>query len=101
MALVKKGDFVYLDPPYVPLSKTSNFTLYTKDGFDMEMQFKLRDLCNELNSKGVMFMLSNSDTKVVKELYTNYEIKKVYAKRHINANAYGRGKISEILVRNY
>lgn len=101
LALVKKGDFVYLDPPYVPLSKTSNFTLYTKDGFNMEMQFKLRDLCNELNSKGVMFMLSNSDTKVVKELYTNYEIKKVYAKRHINANAYGRGKISEILMRNY
>ncbi len=98
---VKKGDFVYLDPPYVPLSETSSFTSYTKDGFDIDMQIKLRDVCNELDSKGVMFMLSNSDTKLVKELYAPYDIKKVYAKRHINANAFGRGKISEILVRNY
>ncbi len=101
LSIVKKGDFVYLDPPYVPLSETSSFTSYTKDGFDIEMQFKLRNVCDELNSKGVMFMLSNSDTNVVKELYAEYEIKKVYAKRHINANGYGRGKISEILVRNY
>ena len=85
----------------MPLSETSSFTSYTKDGFDIDMQIKLRDVCNELDSKGVMFMLSNSDTKLVKELYAPYVIKKVYAKRHINANAFGRGKISEILVRNY
>lgn len=98
---VQKGDFVYFDPPYVPLNETSSFTSYTKDGFDIDMQFKLRDVCDELDSMGVKFMLSNSDTKLVNELYANYEIKKVFASRQINANADGRGKISEVLVRNY
>lgn len=98
---VKKGDFVYFDPPYVPLNETSSFTSYTKDGFDINMQFKLREVCDELNSMGVKFMLSNSDTKLVNELYANYEIKKVFASRQINANADGRGKITEVLVRNY
>ena len=98
---VKKGDFVYFDPPYVPLSETSSFTSYTKDGFDMDMQFNLRDVCDELNSMGVKFLLSNSDTKLVNELYENYNIKKVFASRQINANADGRGKITEVLVRNY
>ncbi len=98
---VKKGDFVYFDPPYVPLNETSSFTSYTKDGFDIDMQFKLRDVCDELATMGVKFMLSNSDTKLVNELYANYEIKKVFASRQINANADGRGKITEVLVRNY
>lgn len=98
---VKKGDFVYFDPPYVPLSETSSFTSYTKDGFDIDMQFKLRDVCNDLDSMGVKFLLSNSDTKLVNELYENYNIKKVFASRQINANANGRGKITEVLVRNY
>ena len=98
---VQKGDFVYFDPPYVPLSETSSFTSYTKDGFDIDMQFKLRDVCDELDLMGVKFMLSNSDTKLVNELYANYEIKKVFASRQINANADGRGKITEVLVRNY
>ena len=97
----KKGDFIYFDPPYVPLNETSSFTSYTKDGFDMDMQFKLREVCDELDSMGVMFMLSNSDTKFVNELYSNYEIKKVFASRAVNANAEGRGKITEVLVRNY
>ncbi len=98
---VQKDDFVYFDPPYVPLNETSSFTSYTKDGFDLDMQFKLRDVCDELDSKGVMFMLSNSDTKLVNELYSNYEIKKVFASRAINANPNGRGKITEVLVKNY
>ena len=101
LKIVKKGDFVYFDPPYLPLSETSSFTSYTKDGFNMDMQFKLRDVCNELDSLGVKFLLSNSDTKLVNELYANYNIKKVFASRAINANADGRGKITEILVRNY
>lgn len=98
---VKKGDFVYFDPPYVPLNDTSSFTSYTKDGFDIDMQFKLRDVCYELDSMGVKFLLSNSDTPLVNELYENYNIKKVFASRAINANANGRGKITEVLVRNY
>ena len=98
---VKKGDFVYFDPPYVPLSETSSFTSYTKDGFDIDMQFKLREVCDELASMGVKFMLSNSDTKLVHELYSSYKINKVFASRAINANANGRGKITEVLVKNY
>ena len=98
---VKKGDFVYFDPPYVPLSETSSFTSYTKEGFDIDMQFKLRDVCDELDTMGVNFLLSNSDTKLVNDLYENYNIKKVFASRQINANADGRGKITELLVRNY
>ena len=98
---VQEGDFVYFDPPYVPLSATSSFTSYTKDGFDIDMQFKLRDVCDELDTMGVNFLLSNSDTKLVNELYENYNIKKVFASRQINANADGRGKITEVLVRNY
>ncbi len=97
----QRGDFVYFDPPYVPLNETSSFTSYTKDGFDIDMQFKLRDVCDELDSMGVKFMLSNSDTKLVNDLYENYEIKKVFASRQINANADGRGKITEVLVKNY
>lgn len=97
----QKGDFVYFDPPYVPLNETSSFTSYTKEGFDLDMQFKLRDVCDELDSMGVNFMLSNSDTKFVNELYENYNIKKVFASRQINANPSGRGKITEVLVKNY
>ncbi|MFI3300729.1 MAG: DNA adenine methylase [Candidatus Gastranaerophilales bacterium] len=98
---VQKNDFVYFDPPYVPLNETSSFTSYTKDGFDIDMQFKLKALCDELDTRGVKFMLSNSDTKLVNELYKNYNIKKVFASRNINANGAGRGKITEVLVRNY
>lgn len=98
---VKKGDFVYFDPPYVPLNETSSFTSYTKNGFDMDMQIKLKEVCDELDSMGVKFLLSNSDTKIIKELYSNYKIKKVLASRQVNANANGRGKITEVLVRNY
>ena len=98
---VKRNDFVYFDPPYVPINETSNFTSYTKEGFDVNLQFKLRDICDELDSIGVKFMLSNSDTKLVNELYADYEIKKVFASRAINVNADGRGKITEVLVRNY
>ena len=67
----------------------------------MDMQFKLRDVCDELDSMGVKFLLSNSDTKLVNELYENYNIKRVFASRQINANADVRGKITEVLVRNY
>ena len=61
---VQRGDFAYFDPPYMPLNETSSFTSYTKDGFDIDMQFKLRDVCDELDSMGVKFLLSNSDTSL-------------------------------------
>lgn len=96
----RKGDFVYFDPPYVPLNKSS-FTKYYKDDFDLDAQFVLRELCDRLTSKGVMFMLSNSYTETVKELYKNYHVKVVRANRAINCKADGRGKINELIVTNY
>lgn len=98
---VQKGDFVYFDPPYMPLNETSSFTSYTKDGFGKDVQVKLKELCDELDNLGVYFMLSNSDIPFINKLYKGYEIKKVYASRAINSVASKRGKISEVLVRNY
>jgi len=98
---VQKGDFVYFDPPYAPISETSSFTSYTKEGFDNKMQEDLKTVCDELNKMGVYFLLSNSDTPYINDLYTGYTINKVFASRQINANASGRGKITEVLVRNY
>ena len=98
---VQKNDFVYLDPPYIPLSETSYFTSYSKENFSEKDHLELKDLCDRLDSLGVKFMLSNSDCSISNELYSEYKIEKIYASRHINANSQGRGKISEILVRNY
>lgn len=98
---VQKNDFVYFDPPYVPLNDSSYFTSYTKEGFTWKDQEKLKKLCDKLTTKGVRFMLSNSDTEETRKLYSKYEIITVYANRNINANGDGRGKITEILVRNY
>lgn len=98
---VKSGDFVYFDPPYLPLNVTSSFTSYTKEGFDIDMQKRLKEVCDELNDRQVMFMLSNSDTDFINNLYAEYSITKVYARRQINSVAAKRGKITEVLVKNY
>ncbi len=95
------GDFVYLDPPYQPLSKTSNFTAYTAGGFDEDAQRSLAGVCHALDGAGVRFMLSNSDTPLIRKLYKGFDIKRVLAARAINSSAAGRGKISELVVRNY
>ncbi len=97
----RKGDFAYFDPPYVPLNKTSSFTKYYKDDFDLDAQFALRELCDRLTAKGVLFMLSNSYTETVRELYKNYHVKVVKANRAINCKADGRGKINELIITNY
>ncbi len=101
LACISAGDFVYFDPPYIPLNPTSSFTSYTKEGFGLSTQKKLRDLCIELSKRNVKFLLSNSDTEITRELYSQFSIQTVYASRQINANAQGRGKITELLVRNY
>lgn len=98
---VQSGDFVYFDPPYAPLSATANFTGYTKDGFDGDMQYALRDLCRDLDRKGVRFMVSNSSAPLVLDLYAEFTIDSVYATRLINSKAGRRGKIPEVLVTNY
>lgn len=99
--LVKKGDFVYFDPPYVPLNATSNFTAYTDKGFDDDMQFRLKELCDYIHTIGAYFLLSNSYTDFILDLYREYTIVTVEANRALNCKSTGRGKIKEVLVKNY
>lgn len=98
---VRKGTFVYLDPPYDPVSGTSNFTGYSKGGFSKEKQIQLRECCDRLNARGVKFMLSNSATEFIKEQYSNYHITTVQAKRAINSVASKRGDVDEVIITNY
>lgn len=98
---VGSNDFVYFDPPYAGLNATSNFTGYSQKGFDKKMQLSLRNLCDRLNRKGVRFMVSNSNTSLILDLYQDYKIDFVYATRAINSKANKRGKIPEVIVTNY
>lgn len=91
-----KNSFVYFDPPYDPISNSSNFTGYTNSGFDRGEQN-----CDKLNQKGVKFLLSNSATEFIIDLYKDYKIELVKAKRIINSNASLRGEINEVLIKNY
>ncbi|MSD83785.1 Dam family site-specific DNA-(adenine-N6)-methyltransferase [Lactobacillus curvatus] len=97
----RKGDLVYFDPPYIPLTETSSFTSYTKDGFNYEDQVRLRDVCLNLSRKGVSVMISNSDTPLTRELYAGFNINTVNAKRNINSNAKKRGFINELIITTY
>ena len=95
-----KGDLVYFDPPYAPLSRTSSFTSYQPGGFGAESQEKLRDVSVELSRRGIKVILSNSDTPGIRELYETGEflVESVNARRTINRNATGRGKLSELII---
>ena len=101
----KKGDFIYFDPPYYPVSKTAAFTNYTKEGFLEKEQEELRDVFVKLHKRGCYVMLSNSDTPFINKLYSKLDkkivIKKVFAGRAINSKGSGRGKIKEVVVINY
>lgn len=97
---LEEGAFVYLDPPYMPIS-TSSFTRYNKNRFDKKQQIELKEECDKLNSKGIKFLLSNSDHPFIRELYKEYEIITIKAKRLINSNRNKRGEINEVLIRNY
>ncbi len=96
----KRGDFIYLDPPYYPLNETS-FTTYTKDNFLKRDHEKLKEVFEKLHNRGCNVMLSNSDTKFIKELYSTYNQETVNATRMINCDASKRGKINELVIRNY
>lgn len=98
---IRKGAFVYLDPPYDPISKSSNYTGYTEGGFNEDQQIRLRDVCRKLDEKGIKFLLSNSATPFIKEIYADFEIVEVGASRQINSVASKRGEVKEVLVRNY
>ena len=95
----KKGDFVYIDPPYD--SDTSTFNNYTEDGFGKEEQRRLAQVYKDLDKRGVYVMLSNHNTTLINELYKNYHIHIIEAKRNINANGKNRGKVEEVIITNY
>ena len=96
------GDFVYFDPPYVPLTKTANFAGYVKGGFDINNQIELAKVYAELSDKGVFVMLSNSNTDVIHDLYKEFNIKTIHASRSINCKGGSRGKeANEVLITNY
>ncbi len=96
-----KGSFVYLDPPYDPVSDTASFTGYDRGGFNKSEQTRLKVICDKLNERGAKFLLSNSSTEFINELYKGYKIETIQAKRSINSNPDKRGEIDEVLVRNY
>jgi DNA adenine methylase len=98
-----RGDFVYLDPPYDPVSDTSSFTGYNLNSFDKDEQKRLKDVCDDLTRRRCKVLLSNSATDFIRELYsdtTRYTIVEVEASRNINSVPTGRGKIGELLVFN-
>ncbi|MBS3970743.1 MAG: DNA adenine methylase [Clostridia bacterium] len=97
----RKGAFVYLDPPYDPVSDSASFTGYDKGGFDQSEQIRLKNACDKLNEKGIKFLLSNSATDFIKDLYKDYKIEIIQAKRVINSKADKRGEIDEVLVMNF
>ncbi|CEO90517.1 DNA adenine methylase [Syntrophaceticus schinkii] len=97
----RKGAFVYLDPPYDPVSETASFTGYDKGGFDHNEQIRLKKTCDKLNKKGIKFLLSNSATDFIMDLYQDYKIEVIQAKRAINSKADRRGNVDEVLVMNF
>ncbi|MFZ2411658.1 MAG: DNA adenine methylase [Candidatus Methanoperedens sp.] len=99
--IAQKNDFVYLDPPYHPLSPTSSFTSYTSISFSEKDQIRLAEVYRQLDKKGCLLMLSNSYSEFILELYDGYRIEQVSAKRMINCNGKKRGVIPEAVVLNY
>ena len=95
----KKGDFVYFDPPYD--SDTATFNSYTEEGFGKDEQRRLATVFKDLDERGVYVMLSNHNTILVKELYKDYHIYVIEAKRNINSNGKKRGKVEEVIITNF
>ena len=95
----KKGDFIYFDPPYD--SETSTFNSYTEDGFGKDEQIRLAKVFKELDSKGCYVMLSNHNTSLINDLYKNFNIHVIEAKRNINSNGKKRGKVKEVIITNF
>ena len=96
---VKPKDFIYFDPPYD--SDTSTFNSYTEEGFDRNEQIRLAKVFKELDKKGAYVMLSNHNTSLINDLYKDYNIHLIEAKRNINANGKKRGKVEEVIITNY
>ncbi len=97
----RKDDLIYMDPPYIPLSRTSNFVAYQKHGFGMENQESLAKVFESLDARGCYLMLSNADVPWMKRRYRGYRIRPVRAARCVNARASARGPVGELIVTNY
>lgn len=98
LSRAKAGDFVYLDPPYAPVSATSKFTDYAHGGFGSNEQARLAAYARTLSARGVKVLLSNSDTPEIRALYKGFKISVVQAPRAISARAAGRGAVNELLI---
>ncbi|WP_373542461.1 DNA adenine methylase [Chamaesiphon sp.] len=96
-----KYSFVYLDPPYYPVSESSNFTGYIQGGWDESDQIRLKEACDRLNQRKIKFLQSNSCANFIKELYADYYVYTVKANRAINSDGEKRGEIEELLIKNY
>jgi DNA adenine methylase len=96
-----KNSFVYLDPPYHPVSESANFTGYVQGGWDENDQIKLREACDDLTRRGIRFLQSNSSTDFIKEEYKEYKIHTIKASRAINSDAEKRGEVEEVLIENH
>lgn len=98
----QKGDFVYFDPPYDPVSQSANFTGYTSGGFDRTEQTRLKEVCDHLTKKNVHILVSNSATDFIKTLYSSnkYKVSEIKARRAINSNGKDRGEVAEVLISN-
>ena len=94
------SDLAYFDPPYAPVNATSDFTSYTRDGFTLEDQERLRDCAIELKGRGVQVILSNADVPIVRKLYRGrgFTIRGVKARRNINSKASARGAVGEVII---
>jgi DNA adenine methylase len=97
----KAGDFIYFDPPYHPVSRTSSFTSYTRDSFRPSDQEELAEVFAALSKRGCLVMLSNSDCSFIRKFYTKFDVHTVQARRSINSKADRRGRIPEVVVLNY
>lgn len=100
---LRKGSFVYFDPPYMPLN-ISSFTGYTEFGFSLQQHIELRDVCLKLHKRGIKMMISNSDTPEIRELYSDesiFNIRTISATRKINSQVEKRGDVLEVLITNY
>ena len=98
---LKRGDFVYFDPPYVPVAKTANFTAYAKDGFGQKEQQRLCALLRDLHRRGVEAMLSNAHTPDTEMLYADFAWRSVPMARSINSDPSKRGEVKELVVFNH
>ena len=101
LAIAKAGDFLYIDPPYYPLSRTANFTSYTQEELGMEQQQELARLFAAAAQRGAALMLSNSDTPETRQLYSSFRSQTVQARRAVNCDGAKRGRVSELVVLSY